>query len=161
MQNTLSRLSIGEDEEAREDAVGPFYPHQGVLLCWLQPDGLVGCQLEDHATRGDLVAALHVVTEGHHLLTPAATPAPFHAEAQVAPGRDVVGEVVDARDAAEEAAVPVLVVALLVGDDAVEADGLLPAWVGADGPGSREGGLVGGLVVTRIPQKARDSHRTW
>lgn len=160
-RDTAGGLSPGEDQEAREDAVRAFDPHEGVLLCRLQPDRLIHCHLEDHATGGDLVAALHVVTEGHHLLGPGSTLALFHTEAQVGPGGDMVGEVVDARDLADEAAIPVLIVALLIGDDAIKADGLVPAWVGADGPCSREGGLESGLIVTRVPWRARGSHDTW
>jgi len=73
----------------------------------------------------------------------------------------VVGEVVDARDPANEAAVPVLIVALLIGDDAVKTDRLFPAGVGGGGPGSGEGRLESGLVVTRVPLRARGSHETW
>lgn len=160
LQTQLSGLSLREDEEAREDAVGPFQPYQGVLLRWLQPDGLVHGHLEDHAICGDLETAVHEVTEGHHPVAPAATPALFDVEAQVAPGGDVVGKVVDAGHAAGEAAVAVLVVPVLVGDDAVKADGQLPAGVGADAPGSGERGLEGDLVVTRLPHGARQSTGT-
>lgn len=150
-----SRLSLRGDEEAREDAVGPLQPHQGILLRRFQPDRLIHGHLEHHAACGDLETALHEVTESHHLVSPAGSPALFDVDAQVSTGGDVVGEVVCARHAAGEAAVAVLVVPVGVGDDAVEAHGLVPPWVGADAPGGREGGLEGHPVLTRLSCEAR------
>lgn len=129
-----------EEQEPGEDAVCAFGPpNHRVLLCRLQPDGLSRFQPEHHAPGGDLVGIVDVVAEGHDLLASVAGRGLLEMDAQVAPGGDVVGEVIQPRHLADEAAVAGLIVVVEVGDDPVESDGLEAAGWEGDGPEGREG----------------------
>lgn len=138
-------LCVWEEQEPREDAIGTFHAQQGVLVCGLQEDVLPFIQLEDHAARGDLEGALDVIAEGDHLLH--ALPAPHEVHAQVSSRAGVVGEVVNAGHAAGELATSRFVVAVLVGDHVVEADGLVPPQDTVDGPRGGEGDFLCGPIV--------------
>lgn len=122
---------------------------------------LILLQLQDHATCGDLVGVLGIVTEGEDLLHVIPIPATHEVHAQVPSGAGVVGEIVEARHFAGELAVAWLKVFIHVGEHLVKADGLVPSQGVVDGPQSREGYFLGSLVVSRVTFGTRGSGRPW
>lgn len=140
-----------EEQESSKDAIGPIGPQQVVLLSSLQPYGLIFLHFQYHATCGHLEEAEDLVTEVHHLLLVETGFAPHDVDAEVTPGRDMVGEVVDARVLAGEFPCQGIILVVDIDEALIKADRLFS-------PGRAWGHLPYGkgrvaicLVFSRVP----------